>query len=557
MKTKNILLIRGIARIIGIGLCIFWGIGFVENLLRWFIKPFPQMPPLRIWLTIMPFAAMLMGFLIALKKEGLGGLIIVISALFFFLRIGPIGKVTLIYALVTILPGIMFLFYWRRTSLASSEVMKRIRIVGLIILLIAIIGYVYLGYSAGKELEKEFAAIRDSGCPLSPEGFAPSPIPGEENAILLCERVFSKFNPGEGEQKATWERIRGSRWSYSSVLSSENKEAIRTILDKNRQVFELLKKTSSHERSQLPWSSYSEEFDIMDRGPIGFPYFEWIVNCTIFLGIKALVEDEEGKIDDALETCQIGLHLANLLYSESASLIAQLVRVRCQRSIYETLQTVFERGEPILPQCRALLEEIESYRNETPFVRPLEIKRWAAIERAKRVSKRDPQILDWSKLTFRWKLIYRLYASWIARPILKKDFACLLREWREFIASQKSPYSGTKYEYPWYPVRLRRYYLVPVMSRFRFIEDDVSTEALARACQLSLATIIYAKEKGDCPDFLEQLCPTIIKTLPKDPFTGGDFIYRKEKKGFIVYSVGKNLKDEDGKGDDIVWRHLR
>lgn len=59
-------------------------------------------------------------------------------------------------------------------------------------------------------------------------------------------------------------------------------------------------------------------------------------------------------------------------------------------------------------------------------------------------------------------------------------------------------------------------------------------------------------------DTLNQLTPEILPALPLDPFTGKDYIYRKKEKGFIVYSVGEDLKDDGGveeKGlkPDIVW----
>ena len=52
--------------------------------------------------------------------------------------------------------------------------------------------------------------------------------------------------------------------------------------------------------------------------------------------------------------------------------------------------------------------------------------------------------------------------------------------------------------------------------------------------------------------------------LEKDPFTGLDFIYRPQVKGFLLYSLDKDLQDnggitytkgsEDGAPRDIVWQ---
>jgi len=52
--------------------------------------------------------------------------------------------------------------------------------------------------------------------------------------------------------------------------------------------------------------------------------------------------------------------------------------------------------------------------------------------------------------------------------------------------------------------------------------------------------------------------------LPTDPFTGKDMVYKQAGDGFILYSVGYDLKDNGGTAlqprgraepsGDIVWR---
>ena len=65
---------------------------------------------------------------------------------------------------------------------------------------------------------------------------------------------------------------------------------------------------------------------------------------------------------------------------------------------------------------------------------------------------------------------------------------------------------------------------------------------------------------------MDELSPGILADIPLDPFTGKPFIYKKNGFGFIVYSVGSNLKDEEGRGtwaitqlvmekdDDWAWK---
>jgi hypothetical protein len=91
-----------------------------------------------------------------------------------------------------------------------------------------------------------------------------------------------------------------------------------------------------------------------------------------------------------------------------------------------------------------------------------------------------------------------------------------------------------------------------------------------RACrQVYLAQMLlgielemHRRSTGSYPDSLAELKPTYFKELPVDPFSGQPFHYRKEGKGYLLYSVGENGKDEEGlkdvweedhRADDIAW----
>ena len=96
-------------------------------------------------------------------------------------------------------------------------------------------------------------------------------------------------------------------------------------------------------------------------------------------------------------------------------------------------------------------------------------------------------------------------------------------------------------------------------------------EACAEVARLALGCKLYAGEKGGLPSSLEQLTPEYFKELPRDPFTGKNFIYRTfPEGGFAIYSVGLDEQDNlSGYGfaalkkmtfnidkrphDDILW----
>ena len=77
-----------------------------------------------------------------------------------------------------------------------------------------------------------------------------------------------------------------------------------------------------------------------------------------------------------------------------------------------------------------------------------------------------------------------------------------------------------------------------------------TTIALEQARHTVLATaaavLAYTKDhKGVFPDRIEEAVPTSAL----DPFSDVPIAYRKEEKGFVVYSIGQNMKFDGGKPD--------
>ena len=73
---------------------------------------------------------------------------------------------------------------------------------------------------------------------------------------------------------------------------------------------------------------------------------------------------------------------------------------------------------------------------------------------------------------------------------------------------------------------------------------------------VAMALAAHKAEKGRYPADLSALSPAYLKTIPKDRFNDKPLIYRRKGRGYILYSVGSNLKDDGGVDDfetgDIV-----
>jgi hypothetical protein len=67
---------------------------------------------------------------------------------------------------------------------------------------------------------------------------------------------------------------------------------------------------------------------------------------------------------------------------------------------------------------------------------------------------------------------------------------------------------------------------------------------------IAFALAVYHREHGKYPEKLETLTPAYLPAGPQDLFTGGNLFYRPSDKGYLLYSVGPNGKDEQGHTSD-------
>jgi hypothetical protein len=82
-----------------------------------------------------------------------------------------------------------------------------------------------------------------------------------------------------------------------------------------------------------------------------------------------------------------------------------------------------------------------------------------------------------------------------------------------------------------------------------------------RNLQLAFALAAYRADVGRYPAKLAELSPRYLKHVPQDLFTGRPLVYAGTGDAYVLYSVGPNGKDDDGRaaddtppGDDLVVR---
>ncbi len=81
-----------------------------------------------------------------------------------------------------------------------------------------------------------------------------------------------------------------------------------------------------------------------------------------------------------------------------------------------------------------------------------------------------------------------------------------------------------------------------------------------RVVQAAYALAAWHAEKGNYPKDLAELIPDYLPRVPIDEFSGGPLVYKPGDAGYLLYSVGRNGRDDGGESskssnaDDIVIR---
>jgi hypothetical protein len=75
-------------------------------------------------------------------------------------------------------------------------------------------------------------------------------------------------------------------------------------------------------------------------------------------------------------------------------------------------------------------------------------------------------------------------------------------------------------------------------------------EQVQRNLHLAFALAAYHSDHGRYPAKLDELVPKYLEKIPDDLFSGKALIYRVEDDGYLLYSVGPNGVDDDGRGYD-------
>jgi hypothetical protein len=439
----------------------------------------------------------------------------------------------------------------------AKKLWKRSRRTLGVLLLLAIAAHIAANIWASILLNRELAAIRNQGAPLTMSELASPPIPDERNAASLYRRAFKSLT------------------STGAGFPIDISQPSRNFLQKNQESIALVRQAAARPECSFPvkW----------DEGVFAlFPHLAEMRNLARLMATQAVQESRDGRLELALRDIQVIFRMSGH-GSEGPVLIDALVSRAIESIAYQALAEVLKTNRISVQQARQIAAQLPHRDWQSVLARALRGERamglWSfeALRRNRvnvaeliQLSGGDYSSRESSPLLHLVSLPLLLFWS----PLLKFDEVYYLRLMQRNInrlpttlaaaPSRLIPDPGQQEveALPLYAFLTRTNF--PVYSRIWTQSKNAEVErGLAEA---ALAIAAYRSSMGQYPARLKDAEVRWGSTLPLDPYSGHPFIYRREADSFTLYSVGEDQRDDGGKafrpavtgsaGEDIPWlRH--
>jgi hypothetical protein len=282
-----------------------------------------------------------------------------------------------------------------------------------------------------------------------------------------------------------------------------------------------------------------------------------MIQVNRLVGVDAVLMADEGRKAEAVEQCLAGMRFVKLTLQQPF-LISYLVAMADMKQLAVCLQGIISGRDVPDSLLRRVGDELAVLVWRDGLSRTLQGERILMVETAQNSGLYTVE---------RGKLY-----SWVFRPVINSELIWMLRHYEQYIKAASRSYYENRTKFDELKQQLNKAPAVFRMAEMLFPNleaaflKEATLEAVLDSARLGIACKIYRNAHGNYPEKLPDLVPDILKAIPFDPFTGKAYVYRRQDGGFIIYSLGSNLRDDEGRGslnitqlvmdkdDDWFWK---
>jgi hypothetical protein len=380
------------------------------------------------------------------------------------------------------------------------------------------------------------------------------PCSDENNAALPWRKIESVFFLAEDESEllnSTYLKI-----MKKEPLSIPEKAGIRKIIANNETSF-----LHFSEMLSRPCFNYVRNWD-ETAYEMEIPKAVKMIQMMKLTCLDMYLLAQEGQFEGLMERWRTNYTFSQKI-SKEPFLISFLIGMAMARGQIELLKMIVSPGAYDLDTYQRIINQLDPSLWRTGFLRSLESERAMIFDCYKRMENNDTSL---------FKEFYgNSVVGWLAQPILKIDFMYAMNYLDEARDLIRKHYFESKNEFtdfnkrienlsPWHVFSLM---LVPNFES-AFLKEQV-LEANTMVAAAGTACNLFYLQHGFFPENISMLVPEFLPGIPLDPFSGRPLIYENMGTGFKIYSVGSNMKDDNGaqtweinqlvaeKDDDWIW----
>ncbi|MCH8253650.1 MAG: hypothetical protein IID36_14480 [Planctomycetes bacterium] len=291
-----------------------------------------------------------------------------------------------------------------------------------------------------------------------------------------------------------------------------------------------------------------------------FSDFRVAVKALIANGFRAWGRGDQTVLtSNALTVLRAANHI-----SAETTVIERLVNIACRANGYGGIRKALSLSENPQEVAASLLDELDSVDPDSPpFSRCLILERITTWDFCQRLFVPNPtgRGFRWNQAIAKLAFLDGFHALWI-------EYGATLKLFDEYFdaieAWSDTPFPdaahsmddldklGSKQGNAIFNT------LAPSLTRARQLDEQIQAER--RATRMLLHIFIFHGKNGKYPRSLDDLDAPDLKNLRIDPFSGRDFVYKRHRGDFRLYSLALDLDDDDGRhdprwrdGDYVFW----
>jgi len=441
------------------------------------------------------------------------------------------------------------------------------------------------------DLKAEIKARRDrlhrAGIPMTLAEMAPPPIPDDQNAAPLYQQAIGLLN--SGHTVPVFVTVRSFVDREPSGGRAQFRAQVTAIVARNRPALDLLREGARlpHCRFPLDWNA-ADPFALFGHQP-------WTVRDGAYqLLARAIIRKEHGDTPGAVADLRACLTISSHL-AEGAFVGTAWNSILVRNSALAVLQELIESNALDVTTYRQLYDDLKE-----PDYRAL-CRRMLLTDHIFAMwcfdtAQHDPARMrkELKPDTTYGRVVTACYLSPVAGLVRMREEVEYLDRFERGLALFDQPYRAAAGGHRRLEAEVSRAPTYQEISKLWAPVDFGSGMPVRRdsllawqgAIQVALALKAYHSKYGRYPGSLDALraypggawaAPEMRRSriqgwkLPEDPFSGKAFGYRREGKGFMLYSWGPDLRDDQGQSwevrrrmtktgivlGDIVWHYRR